>query len=290
MDNQTLLNDCTLYDEYIKYKITDQLILKIHDIDDLAIAWIGTFIDNKLTLHYLEEYKYGNPIPRQDTQWLWRSGGKHGDGEVNITQWILNHQNDILNLISFKEKLKRFKFFKKPKKLTLHNYEYHRMELLKKPITEFFLTIAIYDFPYDKFVSAGKWSFDATLEKNSKSIWHKYDFGKSDIKNKIYGLKYLKIFTIKIKESSKDKSKILVSEVISKSIAIHITNEIKTNYNYTSKENFLNYKTSEYKEPIQENKSNPIYMKILYSFEILVVFFFFFFGLLEKDNIKDFIN
>ena len=291
MAKENLLADCTLYDDDIKYKISDQLVLKIHDIDDLAIAWIATSVDNKLTLYNIEEDENGTPIPRKDTRWLWKSGGKHGDGEINITQWILNHQNDILNTISFKEKLKKFKFFHKSKVLNLQNFEYHRIELHKKPITEFYLTIAIYDFPYDKFISAGKWSFDATLEKNSKSIWHKHDFGKSDIKNKIYGLKYLKIFKIEIKESDKDESKLQVSEVIPSSVATHISNEIKTNHNYTRKEKFFNYKSSNYKEPSQEkSKNSSIFIQILYSFEILIVFTLYILGITEKNSIKEFIN
>ena len=170
MAQQNLLEDCTLYDNNTKYNITDQLILKIYDIDDLAIAWVATEKNGKITLNNLEEDKNGKAVSRENTQWLWRNGGKHGDGEINITQWILNHQNDILENTS-----------------------------------EFYLVVAIYDFPYDKFVSAGKCSFDATLEKNSNSVWHKHDFGKSDIKNKIYGLKYLKIFQIEIEEASTEK-------------------------------------------------------------------------------------
>lgn len=189
--------DCTTYDPKITNIdfIDDQLELTIEDIDDLAIAWIVKIVNNEA------EFLWLNKNPKETLEiitptypkWLWRPGGRHGAGTENITQWFHNNYN----------------LLPKVNKYTVY------------------LTIAVYDFPYDKwFLPGGKWSFSAELNKNGKTKWKKTLFRSS--KKGVKGLQYLKIFSL-----SKKKKSFTISETIDENVVSIIKDEILEQYNYT---------------------------------------------------------
>jgi hypothetical protein len=234
---QTHILDCTTcLDSNTNNTIDDQLILEINDIDDLAIAWITSNTKND-TFIRIEEDKNGNMVPLDKTQWLWRKGGQHGNGKVNITQWLLNH--------------------------------FEEAQLNKND--SLYLVIAVYDFKYTHpLFKGGKWSFDATLTKNGQSIWHKHDFEKSDNKNEIYGLKYLKILQLQL-----TNKQINISETIPNQIAKDIFNTVTKKYNYVKAEDLNKEINSNYTEPILDHiaeKENKGFFNILYKYIFDVLF------------------
>ena len=214
-------NDCTTYSscKCNNNFIDDQLTLEIKDIDDLAIPWIidaNKDSEKPMKFYRMEEDKNFNLF---DTQWLWRDGGKHGKGSINVTQSL--H----------------------------HNWERYSLDNNKI----LYLAIAIYDFPYTQWVSAGKWSFDASLTLNGEKRWEKHAFGKSDIDNNSYGLKYYKIFKLIIDKNITPSQldveknschKITLSETIEENIADYISMTIKENYNYECVEDIKRYDKS----------------------------------------------
>jgi hypothetical protein len=239
---QTFTLDCTTcLNENIDYTIDDQLVIEINDIDDLAIAWIVTDEDT-CNLTRIEEDKNGNIVPLDQTQWLWRKGGQHGSGKINITQWLLNHWSE-----HFSDK-----------------------------DSFLYLAVGIYDFKYEHWLfKGGKWSFNATLIKNGQSIWHKYDFKESDTSNEIYGLQYLKILQLKIEDN-----KINISETIPQKIAENIFNTVSTKHNYIKANNLSSEKHSKFTEPMKNishnNEKNGFFNKLFtslykYIFDILFI-------------------
>jgi len=210
-------DNCTTYDTKTcgNNYIEDQLSLEIKDVDDLVIAWI---VDSSLKFHRLDESK--NP-KLEDTVWLWRNGGKHGKGKINITQWL--HENWD--------------------KLSISNNQV------------LYLAIAAYDFPYNKWASAGKWSYDASLILNGVTKWRQHNFGFSDVKNNIYGLKDSKIIKIQIQI---DEHSARISETIDKNMFNGIIDHIKNNYNYKSVEDLKKNKTRRYEESPKENSKKGL--------------------------------
>jgi len=229
--------DCIISPSKNSPNIDDRIVLDIHDIDDLAIAWIfkeentGDLKEFRIEEKMEEDCKF-ETVPLKQTMWLWRDGGKHGSGSIDITQWLLNHWEKDIN-----------------------------------PKDSLYLVIAIYDFPYDHWLfKGGKWSFNATLTKNGHIFWHKHDFGESDIENNKYGLKYLKIFHLKLK-NYKDSYKIEFSDIVKYEIHLKIYQKIINDYNYIKfdkKNNKFDKLENNNKDCKQTN--NPIFIKSIKLF------------------------
>ncbi len=189
------------YNDSVKNYINDKLILTIDDIDDLAIAWIVKIEENNINFFILNDKGKFDPnikITQEIPKWLWRKGGKHGNGSENITQYFHDYHNE---LFSRDEKLLSKKFIG-------------------------YLVIAVYDFPYNsKLLPGGKWSFSAKLEKNGKKIWSNSNFKPSQYNKK--GLQYLKIFSLKT-----NKRKFIINETISEDAKIKIYKYVMKNHNY----------------------------------------------------------
>lgn len=239
MEKKNKTIDCTSY-ICSQYYFDDQLTLEINDIDDLAVAWIANMDSNTISLLRLEE-ENGKSVELEDSMWLWEKGGQHGKGKLNITQWLNNNYEKY--------------FFD----------SYHSLHLV----------IAIYDFEYKHpILKGGKWSFDAKLTLNGIEKWNKHDFGESDTKNNIYGLKYLKIIRIILNTNN---HKIILSETIEKSFEEKIFSLVRDCNNYIK-----NYTTGKiehvtYKEPKNGNLDNKNFffdiIFILTAFSAIYIFY-----------------
>lgn len=188
MTNKTKpIIDCTTYqgDGIENNYINDQLILSLEDVDDLALAWIVTKTFDFYSIIEENSTKVREEVTSTHPKWLWRSGGNHGNGSINITQWFHNHYDKLIHRNQFSG----------------------------------YLVIAVYDFEYKSFwLPGGKWSFNAKLILNGKLKWKKHYFSSS---NNQYGIKYIKIFsinainkTIRISESIEEISKNSIADYV----------------------------------------------------------------------------
>jgi hypothetical protein len=199
-DTSTIL-DITTYDTQKTkgHYITSQLCLNIEDIDDLAIAWIIVPQQDNLKFLLINDHpeKPLSEVNKEYPKWLWREGGNHGEGTENITQWLHNNYHFLPNKSRF----------------------------------VIYLTIAIYDFPYNKwYLPGGKWSFSAQLNLNGETIWSKTKFSASD--KKLYGAKYIKIFKLNLDTSAENIHSISITETIENNISEKIYDTILSKYNY----------------------------------------------------------
>lgn len=255
-ENTTILDCTTHHSPNVTNHIDDQIHLEINDIDDLAIAWISFEDSDKdeMIFYRIEETVNNCAIPLHETQWLWRRGGRHGSGNINITQWLHKHWEEF-------------------------NLEKHNV---------FYLAIAMYDFEYKHWLfKGGKWSFNAQLKQNGQTIWHKYDFKKSD---GVYGLKYLKIFRFEIGE------KILISEIIEENIAQKIKDRTEQECNFIDEASLKDKISSPFsnKSSDKTKGSNSNIFKIFFdtltsaSFIIFSFMIFYYHTFLAKHQLSAF--